>query len=173
MYLFNKLKRIDPETAKKIHPNNSRRIIRALEVYHTEKKIPSELKHKTEPTKYKIKIFGIKLDRKKLYKNIDSRVEEMFKEGIIEEVKKLSKKKISVTAKNALGYKEVLGYLKKQYSLEEAKDLLKKHTRHFAKRQSTWFKTDLRIEWIDPSKGLLLKKKIRDFFNGKRNSCNN
>ena len=147
VYLHNKLKRIDPASAKKIHPNNLRRVIRALEVYYTEKKRPSELKRKTEPLGYKFKIFGLKIERERLYSNIDERVEEMFRQGLIEEVKRLSKKRLSVTARNALGYKEVLGYLKGKYSLEDAKYLLKRNTRHFAKRQLTWFRADERILW--------------------------
>jgi len=147
MYLYNKLKKIDREAASKTHPNNLVRVIRALEIYHTEKKTPSELKQKTVPLKYKFKIFGLKIDRDELYRNIDRRVEGMFEKGIVQEVKKLSKKRLSLTSRNALGYKEVIGYLKGRYSLNEAKELLKKNTRHFAKRQLTWFRGDLRIEW--------------------------
>ena len=146
-YLYKKLIRIDPETAKKIHPNDLRRVIRSLEIYHVDKKKPSELKKKTSGLKYKVKLFGIKMDRDILYKNIDKRVDEMFKGEIIDEVKRLSKKKISITSKSALGYREVLGYLKGKYSFEEAKELLKKNTRHFAKRQMTWFRPDKRIIW--------------------------
>jgi len=147
-YLYKKLKKIDPLRAEKIHPNDLRRVIRALEIYHTEKKRPSELNSNTEPLKYDFKIFGLAVDRSELYKNIDNRVDEMFKEGIAGEVKKLLKKTLSMTAQKALGYGEVLGYLKGRYSLEEAKELLKKNTRHFAKRQLTWFRSDSRIHWL-------------------------
>jgi len=150
-YLYRKLKRIDPAAAAKIHPNDLRRVVRALEIYHTEKKRPSELNRTTEPLKYDFKIFGVQLERNELYKNIDDRIEEMFKKGIVEEVRKLSKRKFSMTAGKALGYGEVLGYLKGRYSLEEAKELLKKNTRHFAKRQLTWFRPDQRITWLSPS----------------------
>ncbi|MBU1912757.1 MAG: tRNA (adenosine(37)-N6)-dimethylallyltransferase MiaA [Candidatus Omnitrophica bacterium] len=146
-YLYRKLKKIDPDRAEKIHPNDSRRIIRVLEIYRTEKIKPSELKRFTEPLKYNFKIFGLQLDRQKLYENIDTRVEEMFKKGIVSEVKRLSRKKLSMTARKALGYGEVLGYLKGEYSLEEAKELLKKNTHHFAKKQLTWFRGDRRIKW--------------------------
>lgn len=154
LYLYKKLKKIDTERARKIHPNDLRRVIRALEIYHTEKKRPSELKKDTHPLKYDFKIFGLKLDRDKLYKNIDTRVEEMFKKGIVEEVKKLSRKNLSSTSQKALGYKEVLRYLNGEYSLEEAKELLKKNTRNFAKRQMTWFRGDKRIGWLKPSADL-------------------
>ncbi len=147
LYLYKKLKRIDSKTAKKIHPNDLRRVIRAIEIYHTEKKKPSELKKQTSGLKYKVRLFGLKIDRTTLYKNINKRVDDMFEEGIIDEIKRLSKKKMSITSKGALGYNEVLGYLKGKYSLEEAKDLLKKNTRYFAKRQMTWFRPDKRIIW--------------------------
>ena len=145
-------------TAEKIHPNNLRRVVRALEIYHTEKKRPSELKQNTEPIKYKVRIFGLKVDREELYRNIEQRVEGMFKKGLVHEVKRLSKKRLGVTSKKALGYNEVLGYLKGTYSLKEAKDLLKKNTRNFAKRQMTWFRADKRIHWIFSNKLLMVTK---------------
>lgn len=151
IYLYNKLKKIDPVIAKKIHPNNLRRVIRALEIYHTERKRPSELKQKTEPLRHKVNIFGLKIDREELYENIDHRVDHMFERGLAREVKNLSKRKLSLTAKAALGYKEVLGYLKGKYSIDEAKELLKRNTRRFAKRQLTWFRADKRIQWILPN----------------------
>jgi tRNA dimethylallyltransferase len=150
-YLYKKLKKIDPERAARIHPNDLRRIVRALEIYHTEKRSPSELKAHTESLKYDFKILGLMLERNQLYKNIDDRVEEMFKRGVVREVKGLSKKKLGMTAGKALGYSEVLGYIKGKYSLEEAKELLKKNTRHFAKKQLTWFRPDQRITWLSPS----------------------
>jgi len=148
IYLYNKLKKMDPVTAKKIHPNNLRRVIRSLEIYHTEGKTPSQLRQDTEPLTHDVKIFGLKLDRARLYRKIDERVEEMFKGGILQEVRRLSRMKLSRTSKKALGYKEVLGYLKNRYSLEEAKELLKKNSRHLAKRQMTWFRAEPRIEWF-------------------------
>jgi len=146
-YLYRKLQKIDPVSAKKIHPNNVRRVIRLLEIYHTDKKRPSELKKKTEPLKYPFKIFGLEVEREKLYYNIGKRVDDMFRQGLVQEVKRLSKKKLSLTARGALGYKEILGYLQGEYSLEEAKELLKRNTRRFAKRQMTWFRADNRIQW--------------------------
>ena len=153
-YLYNKLRKIDPVTAERIHPNNLRRVIRALEIYHTEKKRPSDLKQNTESITHEVKIFGLKVDKEKLYKNIGHRVDLMFKRGIVQEVARLSKLNLSRTSKNALGYSEVLGYLEQRYTLEEAKDLLKKNTRHFAKRQMTWFRADLRIQWVEPEEFL-------------------
>ncbi len=176
IYLYNKLKKIDPIAAKKIHANNVRRVIRALEIYHTEEKRPSELKKKIEPLGYDFKIFGLKTEREELYSSIDKRVEEMFRQGLVSEVKRLSKKRLGITAKGALGYAEVLGYLKGKYSLEQAKELLKRNTRHFAKRQMTWFRADDRIHWLslkqldtscnDKSVNLFIVK------DGKGDTCN-
>jgi len=151
IYLYNKLKKIDAVTARKIHPNNLRRVIRALEIYHTEKKRPSELKKDTEPIRQEVRIFGVRLDRDGLYKNIERRVDWMFRKGIVQEVERLSRMKLSVTAKKALGYGEILGYLEGRHSIEQAKALLKKNTRHFAKRQMTWFRPDPRIQWLSYS----------------------
>lgn len=149
-YLYKKLQKIDPVHAQKIHPNDIRRVIRALEIFHTEGKIPSQLKSSTESLKHDFKVFGLKMDRVQLYKKIDERVEDIFRKGIVDEVKKLSRKRLSITARYALGYREVLDYIKGKYSLEEVKELLKKNTRHFAKRQLTWFRSDKRIEWLKP-----------------------
>ena len=153
--LYGKLLKIDHEAAKKIHPNDARRIIRALEIYHTIGKTMTELKSRTKglKDKYDIKIFGITTpSRDDIYSRIDSRVDEMFEAGAIKEVKKLNRKKLSKTARAVLGYKEILGYLNGKYSLEEAKALLKLNTRHFAKRQLTWFKADKRIRWLDAAR---------------------
>ncbi|MFA4991245.1 MAG: tRNA (adenosine(37)-N6)-dimethylallyltransferase MiaA [Candidatus Omnitrophota bacterium] len=147
-YLYKKLKKMDPVRAKKIHPNDLRRVIRALEIYHTERKRPSELNKNTEGLKRDFRILGLNPARQELYKNIDDRVEDMFKKGIVGEIRRLSRRRLSITAKKALGYGEVLGYLKGGYPLEEAKELLKKNTRRFAKKQLTWFRPDKRIHWL-------------------------
>jgi len=118
-----------------------------LEIYRTEKRRPSELLKKREALGYSFKIFGIDMPREKLYKNINKRVEDMFRQGIVKEVKNLSRRKLSLTARKALGYNEVIGYIKGDLLLGQAKELLKKNTRHFAKRQLTWFRPDKRIAW--------------------------
>lgn len=150
-YLYEKLKVIDPEAAEKIHPNNLRRIIRALEVCILSKEKFSEIKRKRSGLIdiYDIELFGLGLDRDKLYSRIDARVDKMFRRGLISEVKHLLKKKLAKTACQALGIKEVEGLLKGQHDLERAKYLLKRNTRHFAKRQITWFKRNKQIVWLD------------------------
>jgi tRNA dimethylallyltransferase len=153
-YLYRILERLDPEAARKIHPNDSYRIIRALEIYNQTKKPLSETQAKTFglSADYKVSIFAIKPPREILYQRIDQRVEEMLKLGLEQEIRKLLKKKLSLTAGKALGIREIKGYLEKEYDLEEAKYLLKRNTRHYAKRQLTWFRKDKRIIWLDASK---------------------
>ena len=151
--LHKKLANADPVSASAIHPNNVRRVVRALEIYHSTGKTMTELKTGTKgiADKYRIKIFGLTTSREKIYSNINARVEKMFTSGVVNEVKKLSNKRLSKTAKTVLGFKEIMGFLKNEYSLDEAKELMKRNTRRFAKRQLTWFRADKRIRWINVS----------------------
>jgi len=151
--LHKKLAKIDPDSAGNIHPNDARRIIRALELYESTGNTMTELKLQTKGLgdRFRIKMFGLNMPREKLYEAINQRTEEMFKEGLIGEVKKLSGKKLSKTARMALGYKEVLGFIKNEYGLDEAKESLKMNTRRFAKRQLAWFRAwGKRVTWFDP-----------------------
>lgn len=153
--LYEKLLKIDPDSAAHIHPNDTRRIVRALEIYHSSGRTMTELKRETKGLKdhYDIGVFGLtRASREDIYSAIDSRVERMFKEGAVSEVKRLKRKKLSKTAGAALGYKEIVGYLNGEYGLDIAKAVLKKNTRHFAKQQFTWFRADSRIRWFDLSK---------------------
>ena len=148
--LHKKLEKIDPLSASAIHPNNVRRVVRALEICRSTGHTMTELKGGTKgiADKYRIKIFGLTSSREKIYSDINARVEKMFVSGVVNEVKKLSGYSLSKTAKAVLGYKEILGFLKNEYSLDEAKELMKRNTRRFAKRQLTWFRADKRIRWI-------------------------
>jgi tRNA dimethylallyltransferase len=114
----------------------------------------TELKQGTVGLKdeFRIKMFGLRYPREEMYRNIETRVDRMFDDGIVAEVRKLSRKKMSRTSAAALGVKEVLGYLNGDYGLAEAKAILKKNTRRFAKRQLTWFRPDRRIRWFDLGK---------------------
>lgn len=164
--LFRRLKKLDPQSAKIIHPHNKRRIIRALEVYYKNKKPLSFLKEKTSSIedKYDIRIFCLDTEREALYKRIDERVNIMFRKGLLAEVKRLSRKKISKTARQALGVRELLDYLKDKISLEQAKRLIKRNSRRYAKRQLTWFRKDRRVRWIKVSfkeKPQVIAKKIK------------
>ena len=150
-YLYKRLKRIDPETAGMLHPNDTRRIIRALEVYFKTGIPMSELKKKTKGLKknYNIKIFCLNRPREKLYDRINKRIDRMFKQGIIGECKRLKNKRLSLSASQILGCKEIFAYLDKKCTKQEAKQILKRNTRRFAKRQLSWFRNEPGISWID------------------------
>lgn len=150
-YLYKKLIKVDPLAGKKIHPNDSRRIIRALEVYlKTGKQISVLQKSRSGLGKeYKIKIFGLNADRKLLYSKINQRVDHMFDAGIVKEVKRLLQQKISRTAACAIGIRQLKGYFDGAYSLDTARSLIQRDSRHYAKRQITWFKKDKRVQWIN------------------------
>jgi tRNA dimethylallyltransferase len=150
-YLYERLKKVDPQAALKIHPHDTKRVIRALEVYETTGQPISKLQVQRRGLwdKYDIRILCLNTERNRLYQRIDERVERMFKEGLVAEVKRLFKKNLSCTASCAIGIKELKGYFNGDYDLEEAKRLIKRNTRAYAKRQLTWFRKDKRIEWIE------------------------
>lgn len=150
-YLYQRLVKTDPESARKIHPHDSKRIIRALEVYLKTGK-PISVLQKTRVglgPEYEIKIFGLNSDRRFLYKKIDQRVDRMFRAGLAKEVRGLVKNKLSKTAACAIGIRELQGYFNGQYPLAEAKRLIQRNSRRYAKRQLTWFRKDKRIQWIN------------------------
>ena len=138
-----KLQRVDEEAAEKIHPNNLKRVIRALEVYHVTGKPFSSFKdqHKKNP-KYDAQYFYLNKDRQKLYEDIDQRVMVMKEAGLLEEVQKLQQQGLheGYTSMKGIGYKEILAYLDGRITLEGALELIKKRSRNYAKRQLTWFR---------------------------------
>ena len=151
--LHEELKAVDPESAIAIHENNSKRVIRALEYYKkTGKKISqhnTEQHARTSP--YDFKYFVLTDDRSVLYERIEKRVDQMIEEGLESEVKKLLAMDIpkDATSMQGLGYREMIGFLEGEYDLEKAVYLIKRNTRHFAKRQLTWFKRERDVIWID------------------------
>ncbi len=153
--LYEELQRLDPKAAKKIHPHNLRRIIRALEVITLTGRTFTEYQKEWQRREsiYEIRIVGLNLPREELYAKIDGRVDEMLQKGLLDEVKTLVSLGYSgaITARQALGYKELLEHLEERKSLEDAVQLIKQRTRNFAKRQLTWFKRDPRIKWFDIS----------------------
>ncbi|MBU0504174.1 MAG: tRNA (adenosine(37)-N6)-dimethylallyltransferase MiaA [Candidatus Omnitrophota bacterium] len=165
--LHDRLKEIDPAAALKIHPNDTKRIIRALEVYEVTGKPISELqKHRVGLwSKYDVKIFCLNMNRDELNRRIEKRVGRMFKSGLVKEVKKLLKNKISRTASCAIGLKEIRDYLKGGYDLEAAKQLIARNTCLYAKRQLTWFRKDKRIEWVNIKPGDKPQQIARQIFN--------
>ena len=150
-YLHKRLKTIDPETAGMLHPNDTRRIIRALEVYYKSGVAMSELKKKTKGLSkgYDVRIFCLSRPREKLYDRINKRVDKMFKQGAIGECKGLKNKRLSLSASQILGCKEIFAYLDKKCGITDAKETLKRNTRRFAKRQLSWFRNEPRINRVD------------------------
>ena len=153
--LHNQLTAVDPEAAAKIHANDVKRIVRALEVNLNLNKPISKLQKERDGLwgKYPIKIFALNRDREKLYARVEARIDRMFTNGLVEEVRHLSQMPLSRSAATLIGIPEVSGFLKGEYDLERAKYLMKLNTRHYAKRQLTWFRRDERLTWIDLAEG--------------------
>lgn len=150
-HLHERLRSVDPEAAQRLHPNNVKRIIRALEVYyHTGESITKAASFKAVPA-YDALVYGLFFERQELYRRIEARVDAMLKKGLVGEVRELLRRGLrrNSTAMQALGYKEIAAYVTGELSLEEAVCLLKRNTRRFAKRQFTWFRRDSRIRWLD------------------------
>ena len=146
------LSAVDPESAGKLHPNNLKRVIRALEVYEQTGMTIQQLNrlHKRSAPKYRAAKIGVcPARRETLYQRIDSRVDQMLIDGLLEETRRLwMQGALTGTAAQAIGYKELLGYLEGLQSLEECVALLKQRSRNYAKRQLTWLKRDDNIHWI-------------------------
>ncbi|HKM42955.1 MAG TPA: tRNA (adenosine(37)-N6)-dimethylallyltransferase MiaA [Limnochordia bacterium] len=150
--LYERLKEIDPPSAKKLHPNDLRRVIRALEVYDRTGESMSSLQRKLEESErpYQPLYIGLNRDREELYARVGSRVDAMIDEGLIDEVQLLLRAYPNQpTALQALGYKEIAYYLRDQMTLPDAIELLKRDTRRYAKRQLSWFKRNKDIHWFN------------------------
>ncbi|MBN8199683.1 MULTISPECIES: tRNA (adenosine(37)-N6)-dimethylallyltransferase MiaA [Bacillaceae] len=151
--LFKELLAIDPESAEKIHPNNIRRVIRALEIYHCTGKTMSQYQENQDPELlYDTALIGLTMDRETLYERINLRVEIMMKEGLLEEVRSLYDQGLKdCQSIQAIGYKELYQYFNGRVSLEDAVGNLKQNSRRYAKRQLTWFRNKMNVEWFDMS----------------------
>ncbi|MBO5873034.1 MAG: tRNA (adenosine(37)-N6)-dimethylallyltransferase MiaA [Clostridia bacterium] len=149
--MLRRLKEFDPETANRLHPNNKKRIIRAFEIYETTGQTMTEQleSSRAEESPYEPYMIGLTyFDRECLYDRINLRVDKMLEKGLLDEAKGAFKGEGSKTSVQAIGHKELFGYIKGECSLSEAVELLKMQTRRYAKRQLTWFKRDERISWI-------------------------
>ncbi len=151
--LHGMLAKVDEKSAKDIHPNNVKRVIRALEYFHqTGKKISEHNEEQSQNVSpYNFVYFVLNDDRKLLYERIDRRVDEMFEEGLEQEVKRLidsglTRENISM---QGIGYKEMFDYFDSMYDIDTAKELIKQDTRHFAKRQLTWFRREKDVTWMN------------------------
>ena len=149
-YVHNMLKEIDPISYEAIHPNNRKRVIRALEVYKLTGKPFSSYNAGDDlyKSKYDVYYYVLNMDRAKLYERINKRVDLMLENGLVNEAKDVLSSKLSFTSIKAIGYKELLPYFNGEKTLDECVEKLKMETRRYAKRQITWFKRDLDIDWL-------------------------
>jgi len=147
--LHSRLRELDPDAAEKLSPKDVRRVIRALEVHGKTRRPISQFQHQWKLRQQEPAMLGLIMDREVLYERIEHRVENMFQRGLVEETRRLLERGLrgNRTAMQAIGYKEVIGFLDGLYSIEDAKRLLKRNTRRYAKRQLTWFRKDDRIKW--------------------------
>jgi len=151
--LYQELQDIDPTAAAKINPSNSRRIIRALEIYHTLGQHPSQLQRKEAPG-FPILLIGLTRERSELYRKIDWRVDKMIQMGLVEEVEQLLKKGYSpsLPSMSGIGYKQIAQFLRGEMTLPQAIDKIKYETHRLARHQYAWFRlSDSRIHWFDTS----------------------
>ena len=149
--MHQRLLAVDPKSAKEIHPNNVRRVIRALEIYEVTGQTKSEIDQKRGQKKmYPSTIFGLSMPREQLYERINLRVDLMIRDGLEEEVHALYQKGIRDTqAMRGIGYKEWIPYFEGRMTKEEVIEQIKKHTRQYAKRQLTYFRNKLDVVWLD------------------------
>ena len=160
--LYSLLRKLDYDASLNIHPNNRKRVIRAITIAKNQKETKSEniAKQKHELIYDGVKILMLSPKREDLYENINKRVDKMFELGLVDEVKKLlNKYQLSNTAKAAIGYKEVIDYLNNQTTLDECVELIKKRSRNYAKRQVTFFKNQFELEMFTSKEDLL--KEVR------------
>lgn len=167
MSLYQKLEKCDPKAAQKIHPNDSFRVIRALEVYQTTGRLISDRQntHNFDELRYNSLKIGLYMDRDALYDRINQRVDLMLEQGLLHEVTTLAEKGYSFDLKpmQSIGYKHMAMFIKNEVDWEEAVRLLKRDTRRYAKRQFTWFRQDKDIHWLEPSRFKSAETLIKDF----------
>ncbi|MGA2780344.1 MAG: tRNA (adenosine(37)-N6)-dimethylallyltransferase MiaA [Smithella sp.] len=167
-YLYNLLQQRDADAARKINPNDSVRVIRALEVMEQtgESISAKQKKHSFADCPYKTYKIGIQVDRKELRQRIEMRTEKMIADGLLDEVKSILDRghRDNLKPLQSLGYKQVIGFLRKEYSWGNALDLIKRDTWHYAKRQLTWFAADKEINWFGCDSLEKISKNVEKFW---------
>ncbi len=165
--LYEKLSAIDPEAAKNIHPNNKKRVIRALELFETTGLTLTEQNKRSRQTPPPFEAFMLALSpiRERLYERIERRVDQMAEQGLFEETKRLMDMGLTkeMQSMQGIGYKEAFDYLLGDVSREECLEEIKKATRHYAKRQLTWFRRDDRYHWVNPEEEGSLRAALEEF----------
>ena len=160
--VFADLKAIDPESAERIHPNNVRRVIRALEIYHcTGYTMSEQLKDQPTEMKYDTCIIGLTMEREQLYARINHRVDVMVEEGLVAEVQRFFQQGLKdCQSIQAIGYKELYDFFNERVNQSEAIEYLKQNSRRYAKRQLTWFRNKMNVSWFDMTNVNEFVKKI-------------
>lgn len=153
-YMYQYLQAIDPDAASRIHPNNTRKVVRAIEAFEYGRGIRDLSECPMNPD-YDFRFYALNMERKWLYDRINRRVSRLISDGLVDEVNELIEKGYNkeLPSMKAIGYKEVIGFLDGEYDLFDAKELIMKNTRHYAKRQITWLKRYDFVKWIDINKG--------------------
>lgn len=147
-YLHSRLKKVDPKQALKIHPNNHRRLIRAIEIYETTGKTMTEFQTEQKESPFDPIFIGLEMERGMLYNQINNRIDNMIQDGLLYEVHQLYSKGLkNHQSMRGIGYKEFIPYFEEECTLDEAIELLKRNSRRFAKRQYTWFKNKMDVTW--------------------------
>ncbi|AKM18613.1 tRNA dimethylallyltransferase [[Flavobacterium] thermophilum] len=164
--LHRQLEAVDPESAARIHPRNVRRVIRALEVYHSTGKPFSEWQRgQQKQLLYEAAIIGLTAERSVLYRRINERVDQMIAEGLVDEARALYDRGFrDCQAVQAIGYKELYDYFDGRVSLEEAVEQLKQNSRRYAKRQLTWFRNQMPVEWFDMTDAKMFAARVEEIF---------
>ena len=153
-YMHQYLEALDPDSASRIHPNNTRKVIRAIEAYEYGNGIRNLADCRLNPN-YDFKFIALTMDRQWLYERINNRVLRLLNEGLVDEVRWLLEQGYSLEnpSMKGIGYKEIVGYLLGEYDLDDARDLIMKNTRHYAKRQLTWLRRYGNVKWVEIRKG--------------------
>ncbi|UFU01113.1 tRNA (adenosine(37)-N6)-dimethylallyltransferase MiaA [Radiobacillus kanasensis] len=147
--VYERLKKVDPIQAEKVHPNNTRRLVRALEVYdRTGQTMTENHEKQLEESKYEPILIGLEMERSRLYERINLRVDQMIEQGLMKEVEYFYTKGLTDSqSMKAIGYKEFIPYFEGEQSEEKSIELLKRNSRRYAKRQMTWFKNKMNVDW--------------------------
>ena len=166
-YMHEMLRQVDPDSAEAIHKNNAKRVIRAIEFYRlTGQQISKHnMEERQKESPYDLYYYVLTCDRARLYQRIEQRVDKMLEAGLVDEVANLKKQGCTrdMVAMQGLGYKEILDYLDGKCTLDEAVYVLKRDTRHFAKRQLTWFRRERDVRWIELEKFDFDRKRVLEF----------
>lgn len=164
-YMHAMLAQIDPIDAEKIHPNNTKRVLRALEIYKTTGNCKSGLQENIKPFKYDALLIALDVDREELYRNINGRVDKMIADGLLQEIERLLSLGVDFSQQSmqAIGYKEFEDYFKGSVSLSDTIEIIKKNSRNYAKRQLTWLKRYKFAKWYSPSDVEGIERAVKEF----------